>query len=593
MPDSTVKTVDPILAAVLDSRFSAIVDLVAGAMMRTSMSPIFAEARDIAAAIFDKDLRLIAQRDWLPVLASNCSVAIKEIAEYWEGEVEEGDVFIHNDAFGRNSHQPDVNVAKPVFHDGQIAFWVMAKGHHADIGGKGICGYDPNASTCWDDGLVLKPAKLYQAGKINRSLWDFIKSNTKLPVLGEADLNCQIGACVTGERALVALMDQYGHQAVEASLDTIMDATERGLRAKISELTPGVYYGEKAIDDDVVNRGIPVTVRAKVTVMGDGEIEIDLSDSDPQVPSYMNSTWGNTYSVSTMAVLYFMPGDTKRNAGALRPIKLITKKGTFVDPEFPAACSMCTCSMTETIFEAITLALAQTKPEWATAAHGKMSLHISTGFNPNNERPFATIDFATCANGSGGTEGYDGWPMGGPTHCMGQLRSPDPEIMEIVLPVIIWQLELTGGREGAGKYRGGVGANYRVEYTADATAVECGQGHADWAVPTGLFGGTSPIPNAPRVLRKDTGERVRIPVNTFWDIKAGDIYEQDMQGGAGWGNPFERNPESVLKDFLDEFLTADDARQIYGVVIDEAAQSIDWTATHAARAAGPEKGPGR
>jgi N-methylhydantoinase B len=586
--DCEVKQVDPILAAVLDSRFNAIVDLVAGAMMRTSMSPIFAEARDIAAAIFDKDLRLIAQRDWLPVLASNCSVAIREIAESWEGEIEEGDVFIHNDAFGRNSHQPDVNVAKPIFYNGQIAFWAMAKGHHADIGGKGICGYNPEASSCWDDGLVIKPAKLYIAGKKNRSLWDFIKANTKLPVLGEADLNCQIGACVTGERALVALLDQYGVDAVQDSLDMIMDATEHGLRAKISELKPGVYYGEKAIDDDVVNRGMPVTVRAKVTV-GDGEIEIDLSDSDPQVPSYMNSTWGNTYSVSTMAVLYFMPGDTKRNAGALRPIKLITKKGTFVDPEFPAACSMCTCSMTETIFEAITLALAETKPEWATAAHGKMSLHISCGLNPNNQRPFATIDFATCAEGSGGTMGHDGWAMGGPTHCMGQLRSPDPEIMEIVTPVTVWQLELTGGREGAGKYRGGVGANYRVEYTADAECVECGQGHADYAVPAGLFGGGNPIPSAPRVLRKANGERERIPVNVFWSVKAGDIYEQDMQGGAGWGNPFERDPEKVLKDYDDEFLSAADAKEIYGVVINEAAGAIDWAATEAARAAGAPK----
>jgi len=435
---------------------------------------------------------------------------------------------------------------------------------------------------------VIKPAKLYIAGKKNRSLWDFIKANTKLPVLGEADLNCQIGACVTGERALVALLDQYGVDAVQDSLDMIMDATEHGLRAKISELKPGVYYGEKAIDDDVVNRGMPVTVRAKVTV-GDGEIEIDLSDSDPQVPSYMNSTWGNTYSVSTMAVLYFMPGDTKRNAGALRPIKLITKKGTFVDPEFPAACSMCTCSMTETIFEAITLALAETKPEWATAAHGKMSLHISCGLNPNNQRPFATIDFATCAEGSGGTMGHDGWAMGGPTHCMGQLRSPDPEIMEIVTPVTVWQLELTGGREGAGKYRGGVGANYRVEYTADAECVECGQGHADYAVPAGLFGGGNPIPSAPRVLRKANGERERIPVNVFWSVKAGDIYEQDMQGGAGWGNPFERDPEKVLKDYDDEFLSAADAKEIYGVVINEAAGAIDWAATEAARAAGAPK----
>jgi N-methylhydantoinase B/oxoprolinase/acetone carboxylase alpha subunit len=122
---------------------------------------------------------------------------------------------------------------------------------------------------------------------------------------------------------------------------------------------------------------------------------------------------------------------------------------------------MDTCTFTETIFEAIMLALAPAKPEWATAAHGKMSLHITQGWNPRTSRPFAIIDFVTCANGSGATEGYDGWPQGGPTHCCGKLRSPDPEIMELVTPQIVWQNELTGGREGIGKWRGGVGGIYK------------------------------------------------------------------------------------------------------------------------------------
>ena len=581
---STVKKADPILTAVLDSRFDAIVDMVAGAMVRTSMSPIFAEARDLSAAIFDKDLRLIAQRDWLPVLASNLPVAIQEIAGYWEGDIHDGDVLIHNDAYGKNSHQPDVNVAKPVFYKGQLVFWVVAKGHHADIGGRGICGYDPTAATCWDDGLVIKPSKLYDAGKYQRSMWDFIKSNTKLPVLAEADLNCQVGACVVGERNLLTLLEQYGQDAIYDCLDELMDATERGLRSKIESIKDGVYYGEKAFDDDVVNRGKAVYVRAKVTVAG-SDITIDLSDSDPQVPSYMNSTWGNTYSVSTMAVLYFVEGDTKRNGGALRPIHIVTKKGTVVDPEYPAACTMCTCSGTETIFEAVELALNQAKPEWATAAHGKMSLHISTGFNPNTSRPYATIDFCTCAEGSGGTDKFDGWAMGGPTHCMGQLRAPDPEVMELVTPVIAWQYELVGGREGAGKYRGGVGASYRVQYTADADAVECGQGHAEWAVPTGIFGGTSPIPSRPRVIHAD-GVEEYIPVNSFWKIKAGDVYEQDMQGGAGWGDPLERDPEPVLTDVLDEFLTVEGAASTYGVVVKPVNGSfeVDVAGTEALRA---------
>ena len=573
----TTQKVDPILTAVLDSRFNALVEQVAGAMVRTSMSPIFAEARDISTGLFDAKLRLIAQKDYLPILAANLPLAIQVIAEYWNGDIHEGDIFVHNDAYGKNSHQPDINVAKPIFHRGKLVFWVITKGHHIDIGGKGLCGYDPTAQTCWDDGLIIKPSKLYVEGKRNKSVWDLITQNTKLPFMVEADLNCQVGACIVGERGMLEVVEKYDVDTINACLDEIMNHTEQGFRDMIGEFKDGVYYGEKAFDDDIVNRGKPVTVRAKITVKG-SDITIDLSESDPQVPSYMNSGWGNTYSVAAMAVFYFMAGDVKRNDGALRPIKLITKKGTCVDPEFPAAVTMCTCTFTETVLEAVLLALKDARPEWSTAAHGKMSLHIAAGFNPRTNRPFALIDFVTCGNGSGGTDGYDGWPQAGPGHCMGQLRSPDPEVMELCSPQTVWRNELIGGREGYGKYRGGIATSYRVEYTADVAAVECGQGHAPWAVPTGIFGGGSPPPSSPRVIHKD-GTVTPIQINTFWDVKEGDIYEQDMQGGAGWGDPLERDPQHVLKDVDDEFLTIDGARDIYGVVIDPETGKVDEVAT--------------
>ena len=445
------KKVDPVTVAVLDNRFMAIVDEIAGAMVRTSMSPIFAEARDLCSGIFDKDLRLIAQRDYLPVLASNLSVAIKEIAKHWEEDINEGDVFVHNDPYGGNSHQPDINVAKPVFYKGELLFWAVSKGHHADIGGRGLVGYDPTARTCWDDGLIIKPAKLYDRGKYNRSVWEIIINNTKMPSLVEADLHCQVGACTVGERILLSLIEEYGKDTLYAGVDEVLNATEKELRDKIQEIPNGVYYGEKSFDHDAINRDKPVTVRAKVTVKG-SDITIDLSESDPETPGYLNSAWGNTFSVSTMAVYYFVPGETKRNEGSLRPIKLLTKKGTCVDPNFPHAVTMCTCTFTETIFEAITLALAPAKPEWATAAHGKMSLHVTAGVNPRTGREFAIIDFVTCGEGSGGTDGHDGWPQAGPTHCMGQLRSPDPEVMEVVTPQVVIQNELVGGREGIGKF---------------------------------------------------------------------------------------------------------------------------------------------
>jgi len=559
------RKIDPITVAVLDNRFTALVDEVAEAMVRTSMSPIFAEARDLCSGIFDKDLRLMAQRDYLPVLASNLSVAIKEIAECWKEDINEGDVFVHNDAYGKNSHQPDVNVAKPIFYKDELLFWSVDKGHHADIGGKGLVGYDPTARTCWDDGLIIKPAKLYDRGKYNRSVWELICNNTKLPSLVEADLKCQIGACTVGERGLLELVQEYGKDTVYAAIDEIVNAAEKEVRGKIQEIPDGVYYGEKSFDHDAINRDKPVTVRSKVTKKG-SDITIDLSESDPETPGYLNSSWGNSFSVATMAVYYFIDGETKRNEGSLQPIHFITKKGTCVDPNFPHAVTMCTCTFTETIFEAVMLALGPAKPEWTTAAHGKMSLHVSAGTNPRTNRPFAIIDFVTCSEGSGGTEGHDGWPQAGPTHCMGQLRSPDPEIMEVATPQIVLQNELVGDREGIGKFRGGYGGIYKVQYTASCPAVECGQGHAECARPSGIFGGGSPPPSAPRVRHKD-GTVDPIDINVFWDIKPGDIYEQEMQGGAGYGDPLERSPEKIQKDVDDGFVTVEKAKKDYGVIM--------------------------
>ena len=150
--------------------------------------------------------------------------------------------------------------------------------------------------------------------------------------------------------------------------------------------------------------------------------------------------------------------------------------------------------------------------------------------------------------------------------------------MELVTPQIVWQNELTGGREGIGKWRGGVGGIYKVQYTADNPAVEVGQGHKPWAVPYGLFGGGNAVPNAPRVRHND-GTVTPIDINTFWNIHAGDLYEQEMQGGAGYGDPLDRDPELVRKDVDDQFLTVEKAKEDYGVVLNPHTLQVDLKAT--------------
>ncbi len=578
---ATEKRIDPIIVAVLDNRLSAVTEEIARTLLRTSRSPIFSEAADFATAIFTKDLKLIAQKDHLAVLASAIPVAMENIAKAYEGDINEGDVFVHNDCYTGNNHAPDMNVAKPVFYKGDLVFWAVTKGHMADIGGRGLAGYDPTARTIWDDGLRLPTCKLYDRGKYNRSVWDIIGANSKAPDLVLGDIMCEVGGVTTGERRLIALLERYGVETLYAAIDEIIAATEKEIRDKIRQIPDGVYYGEKSMDHDAIIRDKPVTVRVKVVKQGD-EITIDLSDSDPQTPGYINSTWANTFSVCHMAVFYALPGDVKRNEGSIRPIKVIAKKGVCVNPEFPAPVTMCTLSTTETIAEAIWLALSQAIPQWVTAAHGRIINDVIVGTNPRTKRFFIDIDFFDGDVPSGGTEGYDGWAVGGPTCSMGVNRLPDLEIMELVWPVHILQHEQLIDSAGAGKFRGGPGHIYSIRYLADCSAVLVGQGMRDFSVPFGLFGGKNPKPNKSTMHRVD-GRVEEMDVGTFYEIKAGDVKEQYIMGCPGFGDPWERDPEKVREDVYNELVSVEKAREDYGVVIKPDTLEVDVKATEELR----------
>ncbi len=573
--------VDPVTVAILDKRFLSLTEEMARALVRTSRSPIFAEARDFATGLFDKNLRLVAQNDYLPVLAGALPLAVENISETYEGDIWPGDIFIHNDCYGGNSHSPDLNVVKPVFYEGELLFWSAVKGHMVDMGGRGIAGYDPTSTSVLEDGLVIPACKLYQRGKINRSVWDLVLRNVNVPAIFEGDLRCEVGSITVGERGCLNLLDRYGPEVLYGAIDQLLTASENEAREKIRQVPDGEYFGEKSLDHDAIDRNKPVTVKVKV-IKKDADIIIDLAGSDPQATGYVNSTWANTISGCRMAVFYSILGDVPRNSGSFAPIKIMAPEGTCVNPKFPASVTMATTGMLCTIAEAIWLALAPAIPSKIAAPHGKSASYNARGLNPSTGRIFSIIDFLASACGSGGTEGYDGWDMGGASHTLGQLRMPDPEIMEMATPVHILRHENVGGMEGAGKFRGGHGARYRVQYLVDCKATQAGPGMRDYSVASGVLGGKNAKKLEAYVHRVD-GSTEKLDVYMFFDIKAGDIYEQKIMGGGGFGPPYERDPERVRQDVADEWLTVERARKDYGVVIDPMTKQIDHEETRKLR----------
>lgn len=579
------KKVDPIVVAVLNSRFEAINEEMGRVLVRTSRSTVFSEARDFAVSIFDKHLRLVAQKEYAPILAGTNCISLENIAVAHEGDINEGDIFIHNDPYLGNTHVGDVNTAKPIFYDGELMFWAIVKGHMADTGNRGVAGNDPTSKTVWQDGIVISAIKLYERGKLNKGVRDLLLKNIKLPEIVWGDIMCEVGGCTVAERNLVALLDRYGPETVYGAIDEILAASEREMRDKIRQTPDGVYYGEKSTDHDAIFKNKPVTARVKITIKGD-ELTVDLSDSDPTVAGFINSTWAATFSTCHLILAYALPGIVKRNQGSMVPIKVIAREGTWVNPTFPAPVAKCTTIAAECIGEAILIALSKAIPSFVAAAHGKICQYFSSGFNPRTKRRWVDLDFLMTPNPSGGTEGYDGWDLGGALCLLGGLRLPDVEIIELVKPVHILQHEQIPDSAGAGKFRSGMGHVYKVQYLVDSFdgAAMVGAGMRDYSVPSGLLGGKSPKPHTVAMHRVD-GRIEKLDVGTFCNHYAGDTLESYIGAAGGFGDPFERDIEKVREDVSNELVSIDGAKKDYGVIINPATLEVNYKATEKLRKA--------
>lgn len=552
---------DPILVSVIGNRLDAISREIGQTMLRTSRSPIFSEARDFVTGIFDHRLRLLAQAAYIPVLMGTLPSALRSIADEFAGDIAEGDVFVLNDPYRGNNHPPDVTVAKPVFRDGEVRFWTVSKGHHADVGGGGVVGYNPGARSVWEECVRIPPAKLLVAGKRNKALWDMILLNVRMPWLVEADLECQIGACTVGERSLRALIAKYGLPVLDDAADRILDASDRQMRSVLRLVPNGTYRSERYIDHDGIDKDRMIGVRLALTVQ-DESVHFDWSESDAQAVGYVNSTLTNTISASFQALFMTVCSQVRYNEGALRALSVHAPAGTIVNALEPAPVTTCTVVAAEAIVEATWLALAQAVPERVYAGWGRWLAPSSMGLNPTTKRPFGDIHFM-AKSGGGAARGFDGWDHMGTVITAGGLRAPDPELHELVNPYRVLQYEFWPDSAGPGQWRGGMGTIHRFRVEADGiAAVNFGGGVNEATRPYGLMGGHA-APKSRVVVHRRGAEQV-IDTESFFYLERGDEVEIHETGGGGYGDPRERDRARVEADVADGLVTPEQACEVYG-----------------------------
>ncbi|MPZ77160.1 MAG: hydantoinase B/oxoprolinase family protein [Deltaproteobacteria bacterium] len=577
---------DPISVAVISNRLTAITKEMGQIMLLTSRSPIFSESRDFVTAIFDAQGQLVAQTSYIPVLLGAVPFALKAIMNRFNMEdLHRGDVVIANDPYQGNSHLPDVTIARPVFYERRLTFWAVTKGHQADLGGSGVAGYNPLAKSVWEEGLRLPPVKVYANGEYQQDIWDLILLNVKSRDLVEGDLHCQIGATARGEEALIELLDRHGQVTAEEAIQSYLEATEKKMAAAINAIPDGYYSGERGLDNDGIEMDRQPTIRVDLTINGE-KLTFDFSRSDPQTRGFVNSPFANTASVCFQSLFACIGATIPINAGSLRLISIVAPEGSIVHCRQPAPTTASTLLTCAAITDAIWIALSQAIPAQSQSGWGRRCAPMTAGFNPRTRRPFVCTHH-NCKGGSGATEGFDGWSHTGPVSNMGGSRATDPEIFELAYPYTLLQYEFAPDTGGAGKWRGGMGAiiRWRVE-TSDVQCVTVGSGMLEATRAFGLLGAKPGSLPTMQVISAD-GTKRELRVNAFHTIHEGDTFEIVSQGGGGFGEPLERDPEQILRDVVDGVVSAKRAFAEYGVVIvgpeDDSTINVEATRSERAR----------
>jgi len=573
--------IDPILASVLTRAFKSITDEMSVSMTKTTRSPILCEARDFVTGLYDAEGRMLEQTENLPILSFSLAPVCKYIIEYYGDEIFPGDVIMHNDVFSLGNQNNDVAIFKPIFLDETLIGWSATKGHQADIGGAVRGGYNPNATEVWQEALRIPPVKVYEKGWLRKDVWNLIFANIRLDIV-EEDMRAEIGACVVGERRFQKLVEKYGLETFDAHKAHIFASTRKMMEAEIERIPNGTYTGEATVYFDGKTPGSTYGIKVTITVR-DRSIEFDYSGTDGQTDGFVNGTYTSSASATILTFLQMVNPDIPHNEGMVEPISILIPEGTILNAAYPAATTfgnhLCPPNA-----DAIMRALAPVIPDRVTAGWNQLLCSLSTGFDDRKNDTYVDICFMGLKGGSGGMQGTDGYDHIGMIDASGGVLDQDYEMFEQQTPHLLEKHELLADSAGPGQWRGGLGVETRIRFGGEEIqVVTFGDGDIEPAF--GLFGGGDGTLNFIELHEPDGEVYTCTTKDLVRGVPPGTLYLQQAGGGGGWGDPKKRPARKVAEEVRDGIISLDQAREAYGVALDEKTLELDEEETAKVRGA--------
>jgi N-methylhydantoinase B len=575
------RNLDPVTLEVIRNALPAVANEMAVDLQRTSYNMMIYEVRDFCTALIDTQGQLISQNvGGVSHFVADLGVIITDgMKRYGADGFQPGDVIITNHQAVAGQHLNNIVIYMPYFYRGELLMFSMVRAHWIDVGGSSTgFGAGPQVVDPWIEGLQLDQLKIYQAGKLDETLYRVLKDNIRFPESSLGDMKSQMAACRLAARRMDELFDKYGKVTILAAIDRIFDETETKCRNVVSQLPDGVYEAVSAMDDDGVLKGEPVPIRVKVTILK-GEMVIDLSGCSQERRAAINS---RTLAGARVAYKALTGPLDPVNEGSFRALQVIIPEGSIMMARFPAPMagwSIIVPTVVDTIVKALSPAMRDRVP---AGHHGLLGGSVVFfGLHPKSKRRFVVQSIE--GGGWGGRPTEDG-ESATVSVCQGDVRNGSIEGIELKCPVVVESRALRQDSCGAGKYRGGLGLDVRVRNLVEgrwnfeqARRLNC--------PPWGLWGGTAGevggyllrLPGE-NEFKPIVGAHVPVPLHAEAIVRTG--------GGGGWGDPLDRDLELIRSDVLEELVSRLAAREHYGVIFEGDPRSdlaVDEAATKALR----------
>ena len=536
---------DPVTLAILKGRLEQIADEMDATLFRSAFNPIIAEAHDASHGIYDAQTgeTLVQGKSGLPIFVGVMAFAVKAVIDKVarDGGLQPGDVFIFNDPYDGGTHLSDFRLAKPIYRNGEVFCYLASVGHWHDVGGNVPGNYNPEATECFQEGMLIPPVKLFHAGVLNSDIVNILSANSRLPNSLYGDLNGQINALDLGEERLNELLDEYSEVTVSTALGLLRSRAEKMMRDHLAALPDGTISVEDYLDNDGVN-DVPLKLAIDLTIKSD-KLIMDFSRSSLACAGPVNISRSTTIAAAYVALKHIFT-DVPANAGVLQPVEFILPEDSFLNVRAPKPVG----GYTETILRLIDVVFKgfeHIAPERVNGcAYGTINALSIAGHRKNGSR---WVMFSFFGGGHGGHPEGDGLNHGNAPISTATI--PPLEILEAAYPVAFTQWALRPNSGGKGKHRGGLGAIYEIELLEEsATAFLFGE--RGKFPPLGVVGGEAGALNSfsydcddmdaidgkktPELVSKITGIK----------LKKGQQVRLETPGGGGYGKVTER-PKSL------------------------------------------------